>query len=347
MRLYRQEKASSSALIIITSSVLSVLGTRLFLEATGYPIIGKGMWHLSHTIWGGCLMIMGMFLIVSFYGRKVTQLACAVFGLGVGMFVDELGKFVTKDNNYFFKPTSMMIYILFLVLVGVHRLLSRRAHENGIHLFYHILDRLGDLAENDLDDREQKKLVEIVQLLKKRAHYELITFSHELEKALTRLSPTPYKQSVVKRLTRKVLGSLYRKILVKKGVLVLLIIIATGYSLASMVDTIWIFFSLEDGSRIPNLLGEYSPVNGFETYLLAVKVLSDFLIAGLFLIGIGSVTTKKYKIGLEFFEDGLLIYILLTTVCRFYFEQFSAVLGLLFSLAMLLFVKRMKLEKIA
>jgi len=344
MRLYRQELASNNALIIIISAIVSVLGTRLFLEAAGYPIIGRGMWHLSHTIWGGILMIVGMFMVVSFYGRKNVRVSCAIFGVGMGMFMDEIGKFVTRDNNYFFKPTSMMIYILFLILFGIYRLLVRQSHENGMHLFYHVLDRLGDLAENDLDEREQKKLVEIMQLLRSRSHYELATFSHELEKALSKLSPKQYNQSLTRKITRKILGGVYKKVLSKKGVLIFLIVLTSIYSIGSIADTVWLMSNIRN-IDMSILLGNYSPANGFEAYLLVVKILSDLLVAGMFLLGIGLTISRRYKSGLDFFEDGLIIYILLTTVCRFYFEQFNAVLGLMFSLLVLVFIRQLKVEK--
>jgi len=31
-------------------------------------------------------------------------------------FIDELGKFITSDNNYFFQPTISLIYIVFIII---------------------------------------------------------------------------------------------------------------------------------------------------------------------------------------------------------------------------------------
>ncbi len=344
MRLYRQEMASSYALTAIMAGVVGVLGTRLFLELSGYPSLGRGMWHLSHTIWGGILMCIGMFMSMSFYGRRSLRVASGIFGFGMGVFFDEMGKFITRDNNYFFKPTSMIVYIVFLVLFGVYRLLTKKRRESGVHLFYHVLDRLGDLAENDLDEKEQTKLIEVVKVLKERSHHELAVFSAELEKALWLLKPKKYEKSWTNLIVNKIDGGLYKYFLSKKGVLLIMGVLMFGYSVASIVDTVWLVQNINKATIIPNFLGEYSPKDGFEIYMLVIKILSDLAVAGLFLIGLVMAIFRRYRHGLEFFEWGLYIYILLTSMCRFYFEQFSAVLALFISLGILAIVRMLRVE---
>jgi hypothetical protein len=105
------------------AAVASFLGIRRFLAATGYPRIGSNGIHIAHMLWGGVLMVLALLLLLAFLDRSVTHAAAVIAGLGFGTFIDEIGKFVTADNDYFFRPAIALIYGVFVVAFLVARVL--------------------------------------------------------------------------------------------------------------------------------------------------------------------------------------------------------------------------------
>ena len=110
----------------LIAAVGAILAIRAYLAATGYPQVGGDGLHVAHMLWGGLLMLVAVILLLSFLGRHIKSLAVVVGGLGFGTFVDELGKFITSDNNYFFQPTVAILYALFVVLFLVFRTIARQ-----------------------------------------------------------------------------------------------------------------------------------------------------------------------------------------------------------------------------
>jgi hypothetical protein len=94
---------------------------------TGYPRVGSGSVHVAHLLWGGLIMLVALVVLLSVLGKRAKRWAAVLGGLGFGLFVDELGKFVTTDNDYFFQPTIALIYVVFIVLFLVFRAIERRS----------------------------------------------------------------------------------------------------------------------------------------------------------------------------------------------------------------------------
>ena len=101
---------------LLVSAIATVVIIRIFLEATGYPQLGGGGLHIAHVLWGGLGMLVAIVLLLLYLTPATRLIAAIVGGAGFGAFVDELGKFVTSDNDYFFKPTAAILYALFVVL---------------------------------------------------------------------------------------------------------------------------------------------------------------------------------------------------------------------------------------
>ena len=100
----------------LVSAVASVLLIRLFLGITNYPQLSGAGLHFAHMLWGGLLMLIGMFMALGFLSHPAHEWAAVIGGLGFGAFIDELGKFITQNNDYFFQPTVAIIYVLFILI---------------------------------------------------------------------------------------------------------------------------------------------------------------------------------------------------------------------------------------
>ncbi|MBV9326250.1 MAG: hypothetical protein JO352_21005 [Chloroflexi bacterium] len=77
-------------------------------------------------LWGGLLMLVALVMLFSFVGGHARVIAAWAGGIGFGLSIDELGKFITSDNDYFFRPTVGLLYIVFVSLFLTFRALDIR-----------------------------------------------------------------------------------------------------------------------------------------------------------------------------------------------------------------------------
>ena len=111
--------------LFFVTSIATILLVRMILAATGWPQLGGGKIHFAHLLWGGVGMLLAFILFMAMQGRLWNFLATLSAGIGFGLFLDELGKFITSDNDYFFQPAIAIMYVLFVVLFFVFRALGR------------------------------------------------------------------------------------------------------------------------------------------------------------------------------------------------------------------------------
>ena len=145
------------------AAVAAILAIRAFLAATGYPRLGSGGLHIAHMLWGGLLMLLALVLLLAFLGRRIQALAALIGGIGFGTFIDELGKFITSDNNYFFRPTIALIYMIFVLLFLAFRALEQRQRFTPQERLANALDLVRDVALGQATQADRAVAGQLVQ----------------------------------------------------------------------------------------------------------------------------------------------------------------------------------------
>ena len=97
----------------VIASVATIVVIRTTLAITGYPRLGGDAFHIAHMLWGGLALTAA--LLVSLLQRQANREVLALLGgVGFGFFIDEIGKFVTTDNNYFYTGSFLLMYLSLL-----------------------------------------------------------------------------------------------------------------------------------------------------------------------------------------------------------------------------------------
>ena len=76
-----------------------------------------------------------------------------------GLFIDELGKFITSDNNYFYRPAIALIYVVFVLFFLRLRTFERHRRASEDVYLANALVLLQDAAIHDLDLKEKNLLL--------------------------------------------------------------------------------------------------------------------------------------------------------------------------------------------
>lgn len=147
--------------IFMVAAVAAILVIRFYLRVTGYPQLGSGSVHVAHMLWGGLLMLVALVLLLTFMNRAAQRLAAGIGGAGFGTFLDEVGKFVTQDNDYFYQPSFALMYVVFVLLAVVGHTILRRTYTPSECLL-NAIQEVEELALLDFDTHERGRALTLL-----------------------------------------------------------------------------------------------------------------------------------------------------------------------------------------
>jgi len=325
---------------LLMAGVTTILIIRTQLWLTNYPQLGGRGLHIAHLLWGGLFMLIALGLLLTFLGRPVRRVAAIVGGVGFGFFIDELGKFITSDNNYFFKPAAALIYLIF---VGLFLLTRKMQHQRGLKSAEYVsnaIEMIGEAARQHLDAKERRRALEMVDRADPRD-----PLVKPLRALLGQLETIPAQAP--RFYTRWAAGiqRWYVRVIERPWFPPVLNWVFVVWALLS---TLTVFeLALDIGMRLGNAQpGFLSDRVGDLTFVNYASMGSSLIAAGFVLHGVVRMTRGDRYGAYDRFHDALLVSIFVTQTFSFVESQFGAVFGLGIDLLLLVTVRYlMTLEK--
>ena len=297
----------------IVSAVVSVLAIRWALTLTGFPRLGGGELHVAHMLWGGGLMLVAILLMLAYLDRSIQHAAAIIAGLGFGTFIDEVGKFITTDNDYFFRPAVAVIYVVFVIvflvargLVGQRPLRRREALANALDL---LEPRLGRSLEGD--DRRA-----ITDLLDQAGGSELAaTIQAYVDGLPSRADEESWWETVPHRLARA-----YARMAAHPSFSMALTIFVIAYTVAAVLGSFLLVVLAPRGA-------DGGPSVAVVGQLVSTLIGTVLVVRGIVALPVSRVAAYRW------FVRGILVWLLITQVFVFYISQPIGLAGLLFDTA--------------
>ena len=332
---------------LLICAVTTILVVRTELYLTNYPQLGGHGLHIAHLLWGGLLMLISLGMLLAFVTPSVRQLAAVAGGIGFGLFIDEVGKFVTADNNYFFKPSAAIIYCVFIVAFVIVRQLERRSAFTRREYLLNAIEMIKDVPLLRMGDERRARATALLA----RADQ-----SDPLVPLLRQMLDDPRSLHPCRKLPGSHLATRIRERILRavdrpgfeRLVVVLVAVWVVGLLLQVAGLTAYTTPHLERqeifrlGAHVTNI-----PLSdddrGFIRWGLA---LSTAVAVALATTGLVRFVRGQRKAAFGMFERALLVSIFLIQIFAFAHAQFAAAIGLIIDLALFFAVRAMLAQEL-
>jgi len=312
---YRNARAGELLELFLVAAISSVLITRFLLHIAGYPSVGGRSLHIAHILYGGAFMTAAMVLLLGFLGMRMQRFASVLGGVGFGLFIDELGKFITRDNNYFFKPTVALMYLVFIGLFVAARSISRTRRLTEREYLLNALMIMEEVVIEDLEEAERGRA--LFYLNHANQEHPLVA---PLKKILheAKAEPEDPDNWLVQALKRA--ERVYQKLIASRWGVTIIDLIFIGNAIVLLVDT---------GADVVNAFVHHTV--GQQALASFLGGLSSVVSAGFVLAGAAYIRNNRTR-AYEFFMKALLINIFVTQFFSFYLREFEALPGFIINL---------------
>jgi hypothetical protein len=321
------------AFLICAVTTILVIRTQLWL--TNYPQLGGHGLHIAHLLWGGLFMVIAIGILVTFLGRTPRRAAAVVGGVGFGFFIDELGKFITADNNYFFKPAAALIYLIFVGLFLVTRGLQRRRELSPSERLANAIELVGEAARGRFFEPDRRRTLALLA-----GADPADPLVEQVRRVVEEMqAPPPPPRSVAVRWAAG-LRSGYLRVVERDWFRPVLALVFAVWAGASVIAVFELVLSL--GVHVGGAMAGYRSDAVGDLHVVNVASLASSLVsASMVVLGLRRLRAGARADAYREFQRALFVSIFVTRVFSFVESQFAAVFGLGVDLAMLVTVSAM------
>jgi hypothetical protein len=335
-RTVKRERAEHYLRLTLTSFAVSVIVTRLFLALTDYPKIGgSGQFHLAHVLWGGLILFAATLVPLVVANRWAYGAGAILSGVGVGLFIDEVGKFITQNNDYFSPLAAPIIYALFLLTVLLYlRIRQPTLGDTRVEL-YAALEGMMEVLEHDLDASERQALdLRLHHVLDGAANDpDMVLLANALlnvlhSNTLIVVNRTP---SLLERLLER-WQDLERSWFTQRRMQIILAVGLGAFGLLALTDLVQFVVAVVSPRVLEQLAIRALTVEDAVTGATSlnwffVRLLLEGAISVFFLAASGLLAVGRERLGIRFGYFGLLLSLTTVNLIVLYFDQFSALIS--------------------
>jgi hypothetical protein len=284
-------------------------------------------------------MLIALGILLSVLGRSIRVPAAVIGGVGFGFFIDELGKFITDDNDYFFKPAAGIIYLVFVVLFLVTRALQGRpgltAHESLVNA----IDTITEAARHDLSERDRR---EALRMLDRADPSDPLV--EPTRRLLGEIEAVPTPPPRLYERWAMAVRDLYERIVDTRWFPRVLGGIFVFWAAASVLEMIALVFaagfSLEGVDNSPISINDVLETDN-PSFFSVASVAASFAVGVLVIAGALRLRARDRIGAYRMFERAMLVQIFVADFFSFVESQFSAVFGVAIDILLLITVRYM------
>lgn len=334
-------------LYVLISFGASVILTRVFLDLANYPQLGGSGLHIAHLLWGGLALVVAALLMLVYASPSVNRIGAVLAGLGIGLFIDEVGKFITTDNNYFFRAAAPIIYVCFLVVALVYYLLIRKQDAlTDRELLCAALEDAESLLEANPFEHQRADLISVINRVKTQAQDpDYVALAEALLRFAESETVRPGRhwwEQLIDRVEVPLQRYFERHAAFFTNLLIAILTVrAVGSLLAFSGSAVLRFMAPDAADTLRQILSTYGLYRSSPLDLSSdlLNVLLNTATNLLMLSGVALFIVRKRRRGLYWMQTSLILSLCVVNIFAFFEQQFVVAIYALIDLGLFIYIR--------